>query len=66
MKIAICLHKIFTNVKFYKEKLNETTNKQINETNNIKKEKKRYHPNPTRISKRFFTSSLSVSILKFY
>ena len=40
MKIAICLHKNFTNVKFYKEKLNETTNKQINETNNIKKRKR--------------------------
>ena len=40
-------------------------NKQTNETN-IKKEKKRYPPNPTRFSERFFTCSLPVSILKFY
>ena len=44
-----------------KVKLTKTTNKQINETNNIKKEKKRYPPNPTRFSERFFIYNLPVS-----
>ena len=46
-----------------KEKTNED-NKQINETCNIKKEKKRYPPNSNRFSEKIFTCSLPVSILK--
>ena len=50
-----------------KERTN-SDNKQPNKRNeqHKKKEKKRYSPNPTRFSKRFFTCSLPVSILKFY
>ena len=67
IKITICLHKNFRNIKL-KGKNNKTTNKQTNKWNkhHKKNKKKRYPPNPIRFSERFFTYSLAVSILKFY
>ena len=50
--------------KFRKVRLKRKTNQENKQTNNIKK--KRYPPNPTRFSERFFASSLPVSIFKIY
>ena len=68
IKITICLRKNLTKVKLQRKKLTKTTKKQTNKQTKkqTKKEKKRYPPNPTCFSERFFTCSLPVSILKLY
>ena len=43
-KIAICLHKKFINVRLKEKNYRQQTNKEINETNNIKNKEKVVFP----------------------